>query len=418
MLAAAAEKALADLRISFDRERDVTKPCFNCGEAIEPRTLEVVGYWTGPAGNRGDRGAPIRRPLCKKCRPTKEAVSAPFASSEARALEAERSNAALKRTIQSMGEKFNKLVRSISNRALRKRVAELEHVVKRQAEQLGAPWEDRPLPEDKAIYDAFPTRSGSHEAYVEAMRLVGARHSKGALVALVNWLLVELDRARKLSPAVAADVREAYALLERARVYIGLQSAPLPSAGGIFPADVKSRLLTDIVQELENGADLAQERPSEDLLKQMLQADPRGQAVVAALARRAPPSDATTSGEVVVQIGGKVLARVDASHDKSNEEIAQELLTALAGPEAADPYGLDQLRLLERQLREESAGAAREREKHRKATQGVGGVRLAIIRGLHGVAMCRAARTSHWANEVSKLVDKAEDAAEDGGPVR
>lgn len=48
---------------------------------------------------------------------------------------------------------------------------------------------DRPLPEDAAIEAAFPTRSGRHDLYAIAMRLVGAKYSKGALVALVNMLL-------------------------------------------------------------------------------------------------------------------------------------------------------------------------------------------------------------------------------------
>lgn len=52
---------------------------------------------------------------------------------------------------------------------------------------------DTSLPEDAEIDAAFPTRSGRHDLYAEAMRLVGARCSKGGLVALVNWLLVERD---------------------------------------------------------------------------------------------------------------------------------------------------------------------------------------------------------------------------------
>lgn len=48
---------------------------------------------------------------------------------------------------------------------------------------------DRPLPEDEQIHAAFPTRSGRHYLYSDAMRLVGARYAKGSLVALVNWLL-------------------------------------------------------------------------------------------------------------------------------------------------------------------------------------------------------------------------------------
>jgi hypothetical protein len=38
---------------------------------------------------------------------------------------------------------------------------------------------------------ASPTRSGSHKQYAIAMQMVGNRHSKGALVGLINWLLVE-----------------------------------------------------------------------------------------------------------------------------------------------------------------------------------------------------------------------------------
>lgn len=58
-----------------------------------------------------------------------------------------------------------------------------------------AVWEDQPLPgDDEAIKAAHPTRSGKHALYQEARRLVGARRSKGGLVDLVNWLLVDRDR--------------------------------------------------------------------------------------------------------------------------------------------------------------------------------------------------------------------------------
>lgn len=49
--------------------------------------------------------------------------------------------------------------------------------------------EDKPLPEDEAIRAAHPTRTSEHQRYAEAMRLVGAKRSKYALVDLVNWLL-------------------------------------------------------------------------------------------------------------------------------------------------------------------------------------------------------------------------------------
>jgi hypothetical protein len=60
-------------------------------------------------------------------------------------------------------------------------------------------WEDAEVPDEwtEQIKAAFPTRSGSHDEYAKAMKMVGSRHSKGELVALVNWLLVSLKKARE-----------------------------------------------------------------------------------------------------------------------------------------------------------------------------------------------------------------------------
>lgn len=67
--------------------------------------------------------------------------------------------------------------------------------------------DDEPLPEDEAISAAHPMRTGRHELYGEAMRLVGARHSKGALVDLVNWLLTDRDEARSVARTSVAAVK-------------------------------------------------------------------------------------------------------------------------------------------------------------------------------------------------------------------
>lgn len=53
---------------------------------------------------------------------------------------------------------------------------------------------DKPLAEDKEISAAFPTRSHRHDLYATAMRMVGAKYSKMALVALVNYLLHKADK--------------------------------------------------------------------------------------------------------------------------------------------------------------------------------------------------------------------------------
>ena len=53
-----------------------------------------------------------------------------------------------------------------------------------------SPWEDVPDEWTDAIKLTHPSRSESHDEYGVAMQMVGHRHSKGELVALVNWLLV------------------------------------------------------------------------------------------------------------------------------------------------------------------------------------------------------------------------------------
>lgn len=81
------------------------------------------------------------------------------------------------------------------------RIQELEE----QSSVLADVWKkagDWPLPEDAEIDRAHPLRSRKHDLYQEAARLVSAKRSKFALVALVNWLLLRLfvaeERAKKL----------------------------------------------------------------------------------------------------------------------------------------------------------------------------------------------------------------------------
>jgi hypothetical protein len=54
------------------------------------------------------------------------------------------------------------------------------------------PWSDKTIPEVDAINAAHPLNSKdpkADERFLEALRMVGANHSKYALVNLVNWLL-------------------------------------------------------------------------------------------------------------------------------------------------------------------------------------------------------------------------------------
>lgn len=56
---------------------------------------------------------------------------------------------------------------------------------------------DQRIPEDQAITAAHPTRSSRHYEYGEAVRMVGAKHSKGALIELVSWLLIRARDAEE-----------------------------------------------------------------------------------------------------------------------------------------------------------------------------------------------------------------------------
>lgn len=67
---------LKDAPVTLDFERDITKPCFNCGTTEQPRDLVVVGTWSRKVGNRGARGTAIRRPMCADC----AALTAPMPS--------------------------------------------------------------------------------------------------------------------------------------------------------------------------------------------------------------------------------------------------------------------------------------------------------------------------------------------------
>jgi hypothetical protein len=100
----------------------------------------------------------------------------------------------------------------VANKELQtKRIKTLEQEL--EAARLWKSDSDRPLPEDSEIEAAFPTRSGHHDLYWEAMRLVGARYSKGGLVALVTWLLLRITTAEAdVARRVAKAMREHFPL--------------------------------------------------------------------------------------------------------------------------------------------------------------------------------------------------------------
>jgi hypothetical protein len=111
---------------------------------------------------------------------------------------AEASLAALIRTAQADAVRF---VKDAKVEELAKaRVAGAE-------EALSETWDDRDDEWSEQIEISFPSRSGSHDEYGMAMKMVGNRHSKGALVALVNWLLVRLAPKSDTSDQAEIDER-------------------------------------------------------------------------------------------------------------------------------------------------------------------------------------------------------------------
>jgi len=62
------------------------------------------------------------------------------------------------------------------------------------------PWEDQKDEWTDAIAAVHPSRGDTHPLYAIAMRMVGHRHSKAALVHLVHWLLLLNQRREKVIP--------------------------------------------------------------------------------------------------------------------------------------------------------------------------------------------------------------------------
>jgi hypothetical protein len=90
-------------------------------------------------------------------------------------------------------------------------LGEVERLTREREEAL-APWNDREDRWSAEIEAAHPIHSGSHKEYLQAMEMVGARHSKGALVDLVNWLL------RRSATAYARGVEDAARVTRRTEI--------------------------------------------------------------------------------------------------------------------------------------------------------------------------------------------------------
>jgi hypothetical protein len=111
-------------------------------------------------------------------------------------------------------------------------------------------WEDVRDEWSARISAAHPTRSESHDAWTVAMQMVGHRHSKGQLVALVNWLLVLCGRT-VTARAELATARDA--AIEEAAVHVGNHCC-VSSCCDAQPGMNEARVLADCIRALKSAA--------------------------------------------------------------------------------------------------------------------------------------------------------------------
>ncbi len=75
--------------------------------------------------------------------------------------------------------------------------------------------EDRPIPQDAEIAAAHPTETKRHGIYANAHAMVSAKHSKGALVDMVNWLLCKVDDLKNENAVLRDQLKDATAAIVR-----------------------------------------------------------------------------------------------------------------------------------------------------------------------------------------------------------
>lgn len=86
-------------------------------------------------------------------------------------------------------------------------------------------WEDVADEWSERIKDCHPTVNGSHRTYSVAMKMVGHRHSKGQLVALVNWSLLRAEAAEKRAAEAEVLATERRLSIETLRESLALERA-------------------------------------------------------------------------------------------------------------------------------------------------------------------------------------------------
>ena len=105
---------------------------------------------------------------------------------------------------QKLASEFTDVEWGYLKRSLSHSVALLSEIEGLKAERANAkPWQDRKDEWSEAISAAHPVNSDlpwRHECFETAMEMVGNRHGKYELVALVSWLLSDLQSLRTQAP--------------------------------------------------------------------------------------------------------------------------------------------------------------------------------------------------------------------------
>jgi hypothetical protein len=73
-------------------------------------------------------------------------------------------------------------------------------IAEARADALSGPWEDKPDALTASVDATNPVYTKDYKTYTEALELVSNRHSKGSLVGLVNYLLVQNKAIQKGTP--------------------------------------------------------------------------------------------------------------------------------------------------------------------------------------------------------------------------
>ena len=119
-----------------------------------------------------------------------------------------------------------------------------------------APWADAPLPEDPAIAAAHPMRTGRHDLYETAMRLVGAKLSKEALVGLVNWVLAERADPARIA-RIAHETFERISFDEELAGQLGPSSDDAPVAWEDVSPEYRRVMIEQIAKTLAETKETA-----------------------------------------------------------------------------------------------------------------------------------------------------------------